>query len=79
MMNIIVTRKIAVGVKTRIRPKSEDGQVTKRLGKCNSVTHIDQYRILIDRSMVLSFNAFDVTCSLIFYITISILIYILEL
>jgi hypothetical protein len=78
-MKIIVTKKFAVGVKMRMRPKSEDCQVTKRLGKCNSVPHIDQYRILIDRNMVSSFNVFRVTCSLVFYNNISRLVHILEL
>lgn len=71
MLTIIVTRKIAVGVKMRTRSKSEDRQVTRRLGKCNSVPHLDQYRLLIDRSVVTSFSAFSVNSSLIFSVNIS--------
>jgi hypothetical protein len=79
MMTTIVTRKTTVGVKVRTGPKSEECHVTRSSGKCNSVPYIDQYRILIDRSMVSSFNALSVTSSLIFYINISILIHFLEL
>jgi hypothetical protein len=52
MINITIKREIDVGVKVRMTPKSEDCKVTRRLGKYNSVSHIDQYRIQIDKSTV---------------------------